>query len=201
MNNLLRLEKAREIEKAKSAETLENLDLPFLLGPVVRAEIPDEHCFDRETAIAILDCNDMEEALKLLDVLKEKSMRERMTCDPKFTTSHIFITYKDYEFYVDSELITLVESDPFHGSETETIVAHLTMLNYIATLFAHEKKIRYYYILKLFPFSLNGDAKVWYNILTPGCMHSPQDMIYYFYEKYFPAYKKQAALQEIFNFM
>jgi hypothetical protein len=26
-------------------------------------------------------------------------------------------------------------------------------------------------------------------------------MIYYFSEKYFPAYKKQAALQEIFNFL
>ena len=31
-------------------------------------------------------------------------------------------------------------------------------------------------------------------------MRSPQDMIYYFSEKYFPAHKKQAALREIFNF-
>ena len=29
----------------------------------------------------------------------------------------------------------------------------------------------------------------------------PQDMIYHFSEKYFPAHKKQAALQEIFNFV
>ena len=28
-----------------------------------------------------------------------------------------------------------------------------------------------------------------------------QDMIYYFSGKYFPAHKKQAALQEIFNFV
>ena len=32
-------------------------------------------------------------------------------------------------------------------------------------------------------------------------MRSPQDMIYYFPKKYFPAHKKQAALQEIFNFL
>ena len=32
-------------------------------------------------------------------------------------------------------------------------------------------------------------------------MRSPQDMIYYFFEKYFPAHKKQAALQKIFNFV
>ena len=63
------------------------------------------------------------------------------------------------------------------------------------------KKIRYYYILKLFPFSLKGHAKLWFNSLAPGCVRSPQDMIYYFSEKYFAAHKKQAALQEIFNFV
>ena len=88
----------------------------------------------------------------------------------------------------------MVESDPFHGYETETVVAHLTKLNDIATLFAHDEKIRYYYILKLFLFSLKGDAKAWHNTLAPGCVRSPQDMIYYFSEKYFSAHKKQAAL-------
>ena len=62
---------------------------------------------------------------------------------------------KDYEFSVNLELITLVESNPFHGYETEIVVAHLTKLNDIAILFAHDEKIRYYYILKLFPFSLS----------------------------------------------
>ena len=57
------------------------------------------------------------------------------------------------------ELITLVESDPFYGYESETVVAHLTKLNDIATLFTNDDKTRYYYILKLFPFSLKGDAK------------------------------------------
>ena len=124
-----------------------------------------------------------------------------MKYDPAFATSPIFVTDKDYEFSVDPELITLVESNTFHGYETETIVAHLTKLNDIATLFAHKEKIRYYYILKLFPFSLKGDAKIWFNSLAPGCVRSPQDMTYYFYEKYFPAHKKQAALHEIFNFV
>ena len=48
---------------------------------------------------------------------------------------------------------------------------------------------------------INGDAKAWYNTLAHGCVRSPQDMIYYFFEKYFLAHKKQAALQEIFNFV
>ena len=82
-----------------------------------------------------------------------------MKCDPKFATSPIFITDKDYEFSVDPNIITLVESNPFHGYESKTVVAHLTKLNDIATLFTNDEKTRYYFILELFPFSLKGDAK------------------------------------------
>ena len=96
-----------------------------------------------------------------------------MKYDPAYATSHIFIIDKDYDFSVDPELITLVETGPFYGYESETVVAHLTKLNDIATLFTNEEKIRYYYILKLFPFSLKGDAKTWFNSLDPGCVHSP----------------------------
>ena len=64
-----------------------------------------------------------------------------MKYDPAFATSPIFIIDKDYAFSVNLELITLVEFDPFYGYEFETVVAHLTKLNDIATLFAHEDKI------------------------------------------------------------
>ena len=47
-----------------------------------------------------------------------------MKPDPAFATSPIFVTDKDYEFSVDPEIITLVESDPFYGYESETVVAH-----------------------------------------------------------------------------
>ena len=80
-------------------------------------------------------------------------------------------------------------------------MAHLTKLNDIATLFTHEEKICYYYILKLFLFSLKGDATIWFNSLDHGCVLSPEDMIYYFSAKYFPAHKKQVTLREIYNFV
>src|SRR3990170_2872197 len=132
--------KAKETE---NVETLENYDSPIMPSSPTRVEMPETsngYVFDRETATAILACNDRDEVRKLLAELKEKSMRERMKYDPKFATSPIFVTDKDYEFSIDPELITLVESGPFHGYETETVVAHLTKLNDIATLFAHEEK-------------------------------------------------------------
>ena len=140
---------------------------------------------DEETARDFLACNDRYDLKKLLAKLKEKSLNARMQYDPAFSTSPICVTDKNYEFSVDPELITLVESNPFYGYESETVVAQLTKLNEIATLFTNEEKIRYYYILKLLSFSLKGDAKTWFNSLAPGCVRSPQDMIY------FPAHKKK----------
>ena len=113
---------------------------------------------DGEVARDFLACKDREDLKKLLVKLKEKSLNPIMQYDPKFATSPIFVIGKDYEFSIDPELITLVESNPFHGYESETVVAHLTKLNDIATLFTHDEKTRYYFILKLFPFSFKGDA-------------------------------------------
>ena len=163
--------------------------------------IPEGYLFDMESSAAILACKDRYELKRLLVKWNKESLRDKMKPDPAFATSPICVHDKDYEFSIDPDIITLVESDPFHGYESETVVAHLTKLNDIATLFTHEEKVRYYYILKLFPFSLKGDAKIWFNSLDPGCVCRPQDMIYYFSAKYFPAHKKQAALREIYNFV
>ena len=96
-----------------------------------------------------------------------------MKPDSPFATSPIFVTDKDYEFFVDPDIVTLVESYTFHGYESETVVAHLTKLNDIATLFTKDERTCYFYILKIFPFSLKGDAKIWFNSLDPGCVRSP----------------------------
>ena len=68
-------------------------------------------------------------------------MNARIKYDPTFATSPICVTDKDYDFSVDPEIITLVEYYPFYGYESETVLAHLTKLNDIATLFTHEENI------------------------------------------------------------
>ena len=111
-------------------------------------EIPKGYVLDGDIAREILACNDREDLENLLANMKERTLIERMKYDPAFATSPIFVTDKGCEFSVDPELIPLVQSDPFHGYESEIVVPHLTKLNDIATLFSHEEKIRYYYILK-----------------------------------------------------
>src|SRR6266536_2521739 len=151
------LARVRENEITETDEIIETEDY----DSPPRYELPkvsEGYIMDEETSRDFLACNDRNDLKKLLVKLKEKSMNARIKYDPAFATSPIFVTNKDYEFSVNPELITLVESDPFYGYESKTVVAHLTKLNDIATLFAHEEKICYYHILKLFPFSLKGDA-------------------------------------------
>ena len=88
--------------------------------------VPEGYVMDEETARDFLACNDRSDLKKLLAKLKEKSLNARMKYDPAFATSPICVTDKDFEFSVDLEIITLLESDPFYGYESETVVAHLT---------------------------------------------------------------------------
>ena len=135
--------------------------------------VPEGYVFEKEAALAISACKDRYELKRLLAKWKQQSLNARMKPGPAFATSHIFVTDKDYEFSVDPDIITLVESDPFHGYESGTFLAHLTKLNDLATLFTNDERTRYFYILKIFSFSLKGDAKIWFNSLDPGCVRSP----------------------------
>ena len=72
---------------------------------------------DEEISRDLLACDTREGLGCLINKLKEKAMNQRMKYDPKFFTSPIFIADRDYEFSVDPEIITLVESDPFYGLE------------------------------------------------------------------------------------
>ena len=136
--------------------------------------IPEGYLFDAESSAAIFACQDRYELKRLLVKWSRESLRDRMRPDPAFATSPICVPDKDYnEFSVDPDIITLVESDPFYGYESETVVAHLAKLNDIAALFTNNERSHYLYLLKIFPFSLKGDAKIWFNSLDPGCVRSP----------------------------
>ena len=118
------------------------------------SDMSEGYVMEGEIAEDFFACKDSYDVEKLLRKWKEKFLNVRMKYDSKFVISFIFVIDKDYEFSVDSELIILVESDFFYGYESETVVVYFIKLNDIAILFTSEEKIRYYYIFKLFFFSL-----------------------------------------------
>lgn len=70
----------------------------------------------------------------LIAILKEKAMNKMMEANPKFDTSPVYVNDKDYDFSIDPSLITIVETDPFHGYENKKVTYHLYKLKAISYL-------------------------------------------------------------------
>ena len=73
-------------------------------------------------------------------------------------------------------------------------------LSTMSSLFSDDFKMRKYFVTKIFPFSLKGEAKAWFNRLPPGSIGNPVCLIAYFFHKYFLPNARHAALQRIFDF-
>jgi hypothetical protein len=79
-------------------------------------------------------------------------------------------------------------------------MGHMNELSSLSNLFSDDTKLRTYFVAKIFPFSLKGAAKAWFNNLSPGSIDSPIALVNAFFYKYFPAIAQHAALQKIFDF-
>ena len=123
-----------------------------------------------------------------------------MTPDDKFATSPINIRDKDYDFSLDLSYISIVEREPFCSTENESAIGHMNELSSMSSLFSDDDKKRMYFVTKKIPFSLKGEAKTWFNNLSPGSIDSPMALVNVFFRKYFPASAQHVALQRISDF-
>ena len=108
------LARVRENENIESDNIDESDDEESLV-------IPEGYVFDQEASFAILACKNRNELKRLLAKWSKKSLSARMKPDPTFATSPICVTDKDYEFSVDPDIITLVESDPFYAYDLKLL--------------------------------------------------------------------------------
>src|SRR4051812_45066453 len=103
---------------------------------------------------------------------------------------------KDYDFSMDLSYISIVEKEPFCGTENESAMKHMNELSSLSNVFSDDTKKHTYFVTKMFPFSLKGAAKIWYDNLSPGSIDSTIGLINAFVQKYFPASAQHAALQK-----
>ena len=105
-------------------------------------------------AIIEMDCDDIDKLKESLEL----AIGEFYYVDHVSYELAIYIKDKDYDFNVDTEIIKIVESEFFYGREEEYPFEY-------ANLFGKNEIEKHYYFLKLFPFSLGGDAKRWFKSL------------------------------------
>src|SRR3954464_14933142 len=133
-------------------------------------------------------------------LLARRTIIPKLSSGPKFATSPIDIKDKDHDFSLDLSYLDIVEKEPFCGTENESVVAHMNELSTMSALFSDDFKMHKYFVAKIFPFSLKGEARAWFNRLPPGSIDSPDCLIASFFHKYFPPSARHVALQRLFDF-
>ena len=72
--------------------------------------------------IFIVECNATVRASNVKNLLAKQVVRYKLSPDAKFATSPINIKDKDYDVSLDFSYISLVEKEPFCGTESESVV-------------------------------------------------------------------------------
>jgi hypothetical protein len=134
------------------------------------------------------------------DALVHTSLGDLFPIASKTNEPIVYIKDSAYEFSVDPEIIKMVENKKFYGKEDEYPGEHIVMVHDISNVFGKDEVQKHYYFLKLFPFSLGGEAKTWYNSLLPKSITSKDACVHLFYNKYFPADKVHAMKTDICKF-
>src|SRR3954470_19561854 len=146
------------------------------------------------------ECRNTHGTSSIKSLLARRTIMPKLSSNPKFATSPIDIKDEDYDFSLDLSYLDIVEKEPFCGTENESVVAHMNELSSVSALFSDDFKMCKYFVAKIFPFSLKGEARAWFNRLPLGSIDSPDCLIASFFHKYFPPSARHAALQRLFDF-
>jgi hypothetical protein len=138
--------------------------------------------------------------LDIFDALRHASLGDLFPTISKTNEPIIYIKYSAYEFFVNPDIIELVEKNKFYGKDDEYPGDHIIQVHDIANLYGNNEVQKHYYFLKLFPFSLGGDARNWYNSLPPKTITSKDACVHLFYRKYFTNDKIHAIKIDICKF-
>ena len=84
------------------------------------------------------------------NLIQRRAVNYKLSPDPRFATSPINIRDKDYDFSVDLSLISVVEDEPFRGTENESAVEHMNKLSSLSSLFSNDTKNTDTLLLKYF---------------------------------------------------
>ena len=132
------------------ARQIENTEIPSN-NPVTHAGSPESReCPSddlEETYVELNDefieeCHATSGASAIKSLLARRAVRYKLSPDAKFATSPINIKDKDYDFSLDLSYISIVEKEPFCGTENESAMEHMNELSSLSSLFSDDTKKR-----------------------------------------------------------
>ncbi|GKA69672.1 reverse transcriptase domain-containing protein [Tanacetum coccineum] len=103
-------------------------------------------------------------------------------------------------FEIKTNLLQLVQASPFHGYERENPHAHINTFKRITSTLRFRDVPNDVIKLMMFPYSLEGAAKVWYEKEPPNSILTWEDLVTKFVNQFFPPSKTTHLKNEISRF-
>ncbi|GKA95871.1 reverse transcriptase domain-containing protein [Tanacetum coccineum] len=107
--------------------------------------------------------------------------------------------YADH-FEIKTNLLQLVQANPFHGLENENPHAHINSFKRITSTLRFRNVPNDVIKLMMFPYSLEGAAKTWYEKEPPNSILTWEDLVTKFVNQFFPPSKTTHLKNKISRF-
>ncbi|GJZ16642.1 reverse transcriptase domain-containing protein [Tanacetum coccineum] len=103
-------------------------------------------------------------------------------------------------FEIKTNLLQLVQANPFYGRESENPHAHINSFKRITSTLQFRNVPNDVIKLMMFPYSLEGAAKTWYEKEPPNSILTWEDLVTKFVNQFFPPSKTTHLKNEISRF-
>nr|GEV56962.1 retrovirus-related Pol polyprotein from transposon TNT 1-94 [Tanacetum cinerariifolium] len=103
-------------------------------------------------------------------------------------------------FKIKTNLLQLVQANPYHGFERENTHTHINKFKRITSTLKFRDVPNDVIQLMMFPYSLEGAARVWYDKEPPNSILTWEDLVNKFVNQYFPPSKTTHLKNEISRF-
>nr|GEU82111.1 reverse transcriptase domain-containing protein [Tanacetum cinerariifolium] len=103
-------------------------------------------------------------------------------------------------FEIKMNLLQLVQANPYHGYERENPHTHINNFKRITSTLKFKDVPNDVIKLMMFPYSLEGTARVWYDKEPPNSILTWEDLVNKFVNQFFPPSKTTHLRNEISRF-
>nr|GFB04436.1 reverse transcriptase domain-containing protein [Tanacetum cinerariifolium] len=103
-------------------------------------------------------------------------------------------------FEIKTNLLQLVQANKFHGFERDNPHTHISNLKRMTATLKYRDVLNNAIKLMLFPYSLEGAGRIWYEKEPPNSILTWDDLVNKFVNQFFPPSKTTHLKNEIFRF-
>ncbi|GJS10869.1 reverse transcriptase domain-containing protein [Tanacetum coccineum] len=133
--------------------------------------------------------------------MAERTMEELLRAPTEeYGEAIILLEINADHFEIKTNLLQLVQASPFHGYERENPHAHINSFKRITSTLRFRDVSNDVIKLMMFPYSLEGAAKVWYEKEPPNSILTWEDLVTKFVNQFFPPSKTTHLKNEISRF-